>query len=225
MLDFTNFEKINDEAYVWRGFLSSEICDDAFKESISLTNHPDRIVREIDSVQLLGGAMDERIVDKVNEFFKGTGFFTGSFLHWYTDPGVWFAAHRDDEAFDPTPFKKTWAGVIYLADMDGGELLYPTYNTFVVPRKGDLVIHTAVLPHAATPVSTTNKRTVTFVVYDESNPIDPNIEPYGEKVAAKKDKQIYYSKDWLDSHFGKMWMRDYNVTMEQIEKYKEAEKQ
>ena len=98
MIDFSNFEKINDEAYVWRKFLDDSICDDAFNESISLSTHPDRIVRDIDQVELLGGAMDERIVRKVESFFEGTEFFVGSFLHWYTKDGLWFGAHRDDEA-------------------------------------------------------------------------------------------------------------------------------
>lgn len=218
-MDFTGWEKINDEAYVYRGFIDTELCDVAFEESLSLTNNSAHVKREVDQVELLGGGMDQRIIDKVNNFFEGTNFFTGSFLHWYTKPGIWFAIHRDDEAYDPTPFKKTWAGVIYLADMVGGELLYPTNNTFVAPRKGDLVLHTAVLPHAATPVSTNNKRTITFVVYDNTNPIDPETEPYGEIVAAKKDEQVFASTEWLHSEFGKKWMKDYYTTYEDVDNF------
>jgi hypothetical protein len=211
MIDFSNFEKINDEAYVWRNFLDDAICDDAFNESISLEGHEDMQIREIDRVHLLGGAMDERIVDKVNLLFKETGFITGSFLHWYTSNGVWFGMHRDDEAKDPTPFKKVWAGVIYLSNMDGGELLYPTYNNFVKPRKGDMVVHTAVLPHAAVPVTSGNKRTITYVIYDTSIPVDPEKEPFGEEVAAIKDQQVLACTDWLESDFGKLWRTDYNI--------------
>lgn len=213
MIDFSNFEKINDESYIWRKFLDDAICDDAFNESISLSTHPDRIVRDIDQVELLGGAMDERIVSKVESFFEGTEFFVGSFLHWYTKDGLWFGVHRDDEAYDPTPFKKTWAGVIYLSDMNGGELLYPTNNTYVHPGKGDMVLHTAVIPHAATPVDSGNKRTITFVVYDKTNEVDPSTEPYGEIVAAEKDRQVMASKEWLESDFGKLWIKDYNINI------------
>jgi hypothetical protein len=215
MIDFSNFEKINDEAYVWRKFLDNDLADAAYAESDKLSQEKNwkRVVRDLDRVELLGGAMDPRIVSKIKDLFKDTHYFSGSFLHWYTVDDMWFGMHRDDEAYDPTPFKKVWAGVLYLADMDGGELLYPTENSFVKPQKGDLVIHTAVIPHAAVPVSSGNKRTITFVVYDRARPIDPSKEPHGEEVAALKDKQVMASTDWLDSHFGKMWRKDYNIDL------------
>ena len=220
MLDFSKFEKINDEAYVWRGFLDEDLCNDVFIESEKLSEEKNwkRKVRELDRVELLGGAMDTRVVEKIKELFKGTHYTTGSFLHWYTVDDMWFGMHRDDEAYDPTPYKKVWAGVLYLAEMNGGELLYPTYNSFVKPHKGDLVIHTAVVPHAATPIKGGNKRTITFVIYDKDQKINPETEPYGDVVAAEKEKQVMASTDWLDSHFGKMWRRDYNIDLQRNEK-------
>ena len=205
MIDFSNFEKINEEAYIYRKFLDSNLADDAFQESWILSQNPRKEVRAADRVELLGGAMDKRIVDKVEDFFKNTGFEVASFLHWYTPDNVWFGLHRDDEAYDPTPLKKTWAGVIYLSDMDGGELVYPTTNTFVKPGKGDMVIHTAVVPHGATPIVGGNKRTITYVVYDTNNKINPEEEPHGREVWEIGNKQIIESIDWHNSKFGKMW--------------------
>lgn len=213
MIDFSNFEKINDEAYVWRNFLEHDICDDAFNESLELSNLSDKEVRKTDSVELLGGAMDNRIVKKVQDFFAGTEFTTNNFLHWYTPDGVWFNTHRDDEAYDDTPFKKTWAGVIYLADMEGGELLYPKTNTYVVPKKGDMVVHTSEVVHAATPVFSGNKRTITFVVYDTTHPVDPDTYPHGQVVYDKMIAELFESHEWLNSDFGLAWRRDTNVNI------------
>jgi hypothetical protein len=213
MIDFSNFEKINDEAYIWRNFLEDDICDDAFLESLNLSTFSEKEVRPLDSVELLGGAMDIRIIRKVQDFFEGTEFTVGHFLHWFTPDNVWFGIHRDDEAYDATPIKKTWAGVIYLANMDGGELLYPTNNTFVHPKKGDMVIHACDLPHAATPVTSGNKRTITYVIYDTTNPIDPETYPHGKVVADETLRQVFASTEWLHSDFGKMWRKAYNIQM------------
>ena len=206
MFDTTNFEKINDEAFIWRGFLDPQLSDDAFQESWELSQEKDKYVREVDSIELLGGRMDQRIIDKVNKFFENTEFEIMSFLHWYTAPGLWFGIHRDDEGPDPTPMKKAWAGVIYLSDMDGGTLFYPTTNTWVQPGKGDLVIHTAVVPHGATPVKGDNKRTITFVIYDKNK---PNDTLPGEKTGELRWKAIIESVDFLNSEIGLLWKEKY----------------
>ncbi|NBX78300.1 2OG-Fe(II) oxygenase, partial [bacterium] len=213
MIDFSNFEKINDEAYIWRNFLEDDVCDDAFNESLTLSQRPDKEVRYLDSVELLGGAMDVRIVRKVKDFFENTEFTTGNFLHWYTPDGVWFNIHRDDEAHDTTPLKKVWASVIYLADMNGGELLYPKTNTYVVPKKGDMVIHTSEVVHAATPVFGGNKRTITYVIYDTTQPIDPDTYPHGKVIHDQMLDEVFSSIEWLKSDFGKVWRKANNVLM------------
>ena len=48
-------------------------------------------------------------------------------------------------------------------------------------------------------------------INDKTNEIDPGVEPYGEVVAAEKDRQVMASKEWLASDFGKMWIKDYNI--------------
>jgi hypothetical protein len=214
MINFSNFEKINDESYVWRNFLNSQICDDAFRESWELSQTKNKEVRKVDKIELLQGEVNKKIIEKVEKFFEKTNFFTGSFLHWYTEDNLWFGMHRDDEAFDKTPFKKAWAGIIYLDNMVGGELLYPTYNNYVKTYKGDMIIHTAEVPHAATPVTGHNKRTITYVIYDKTKPINPEEEPYGEIIAKEKDRQVLACTDWLKTDFGKRWIRDYNIIIE-----------
>lgn len=214
MIDFSNFEKISDEAYVWRNFLGDELADVLFKESEAISNSPagtdnlNGYAREdrSDRVQLLHGDVDQRAVDKVNEFFKDTGFEIKHFLHWHNPADIWFPIHRDEEAPDPTPLKKSWGGVLYLSEMDGGELFYPTNNTWFQPHKGDLVLHTASIIHGAAAVKGENKRFVTFVVYDKSIPVDPADHPTSEEGAAVTLKAVMSSKEWLESDLGKRFI-------------------
>lgn len=216
MIDFSNFEKINDQAYVWRQFLDADLSEACFEESLNFSQGPEgfeKVVRDRDKVELLGcGHVDERVVLKVNDFFEGTIYETSMFLHWYTPDGIWFAVHRDDEGTDSSPLKKTWAGVIYLEDLDGGVLFYPTSNTYYYPKKGDMVIHSASLPHGATPVVGGNKRTITYVVYDKTTPVDPN-RPNPTEMTMIKDRQVYESKEFLESEIGKWWIKDFNVVL------------
>lgn len=207
MIDFSKFEKINDEAYVWRKFFDEETSDIAFEESVRLSADPEKKhLRAVDQIELLSGAMHYKIKDAVEAFFKNTDFKVDNFLHWYTAPGVWFNIHRDDEAYDPNEHKKTWAGVIYLADMDGGTLFYPTNNTWVQPCKGDMVIHTSGIPHGATPVKGENKRTITYVVYDKNKLADPNDPEQDLKYLSDlREIQVLESKEWLKSEIGQYW--------------------
>jgi len=206
MFDTTNLEKINDEAYIWRGFLDPQVSDEVFQESWELSQDQNKYIREVDKIELLGGRMDQRVIDKVNAFFENTEFQIESFLHWHTPEGLWFGIHRDDEAPDPTPIKKAWAGVIYLSDMDGGTLFYPTNNTWVQPNKGDMVLHTSGIPHGALPVKGDNKRTITFVVYDKTK---SNDSPSVEELGILREKAVYNSIDFLNSEIGTLWRAKY----------------
>ena len=211
MIFNNNFEKISESSYVWHNFLSTDISDEAFFESEALSKKPDKYVREIDGVELLGGDMSQKIVDKVEDLFKDTNWEYKNLLHWYVPKDTWFAIHRDDEGRDTYPFKKVWSAVIYLSDMDGGELFYPIENITIKPIKGDLVIHKADCPHGATPVTGDNKRTITFTIYDKNHPIDPIDIPDPEQVRKLGWEQVCESTEWLNSPMGLRWRKQYNV--------------
>jgi len=214
MIDFTNFEKISDETYVWRNFLGDELTDILFEESLSISNSTNEDNRKTghvredrhDRVQLLHGAVDSRVVDIINDFFKDSGFEVKNFLHWHNPADIWFPMHRDDANPDPHPFKKSWGGVIYLSEMDGGELVYPTNNTWFKPHKGDLVLHTSSLIHGAAAVKGDNKRFITFVVYDKSKPVSLEDKRSPEEIAISTMRDVRNSKDWLETDLGKSWL-------------------
>jgi len=207
MFDFTGWEKINESAYVYRGFLSNELCDLAFEQS--------RIAQEEGDVNenpqnkgilLLGVPMDRRVVAKVREIFNEDEYDVNTFLHWYSVPGKPFGIHSDDQAYDAHPNKKAYGGVIYLAEMDGGRLYYPETNTWMQPHKGDLVVQSSAVLHGAESAAGDNKRTVTFVVYDKTKP-GTNWDQ--EEYLKWRNDTIKGSKDWLDSETGKRWAEEW----------------
>lgn len=227
MFDTTNFEKISDHSYIWRGFLDTETAEEAFKESESLSKFFEKEVRPYDKVQMLGAGMNKKIIAKVEDLFKNTNFQIKYFLHWYTPANTWFGIHRDNEADDETPFEKVWSAVIYLADMDGGVLFYPEENLTVKPGKGDMIIHHVSCPHGATPVSGDNKRTITFTIYDTSKPVEPtntsgmenscvDVSSRAHEESVKTHNKIFTLTNWLNTDIGKAWRKEFNIKDEQL---------
>ena len=227
MFDTTNFEKISDHSYIWRGFLDAETAEAAFKESEDLSRFFEKQVRPYDKIQLLGAGMNQKTIDQVDDLFKNTNFEIKYFLHWYTPANTWFGIHRDNEADDETPFEKVWSAVIYLADMDGGILFYPEENLTVKPGKGDMVIHHVSCPHGATPVTGDNKRTITFTLYDKSKPVAPtNTSGMDNSCIEVSDRaheesnithnKIFTLTDWLNTDIGKAWRKAFGIRDEQI---------
>lgn len=223
MFDTTNFEKISDHSYIWRGFLDDETADKAFKVS-EASSRSDLLkeVRPYDKIEVLGGVIDKAIRDKAHDIFKDLNWELKYFLHWHTPANTWFGIHRDNEADDETPYTKVWSAVIYLSETnpDGGIVFYPEENVTVKPHKGDLLIHAASCPHGATPVTTDNKRTITFSIYDRDLPVTPtntsgmensciDVSDRAHGESAKTLNSVYSASDWLNTDIGKAWRKDY----------------
>jgi hypothetical protein len=207
MFDFTGWEKTNDSAYIYRGFLSDSVCDLAFQQSVTAQKEGDYNENPRNrGILLLGVPMLNKVVDAVKKIFENTEYEVNTFLHWYTVDKKPFGIHSDDQAYDPHPNKKTFGGVIYLSEMDGGALYYPETNTWMQPHKGDLVLQSSAVLHGAEPISGDNKRTVTFVVYDKTQP-GTNWDQ--DEYLAWRNKTIKSSKEWLDSEIGKRWAIDW----------------
>jgi hypothetical protein len=206
-MDFTGWEKVNDRAYVYRNFFSDEICDLAFEQSKVAQEEGDINENPRNKgILLLGVPMLKEIVDPIQKLFEGTKYEANTFLHWYSVPKKAFGVHRDDQAFDPHPNKKTFGGVIYLSEMDGGILYYPESNTWMQPHKGDLVIQDTSVLHGAESAAGDNKRTVTFVVYDKTRPAVNMSEEWHLEF---RDNTIRNSKEWLDSEIGLRWQKEW----------------
>lgn len=203
MFDFTGWEKINDDAYVYRNFFSDELCAKAFEQSKIAQQEGEYSENSRNKgILLLSVPMLKEIVDPVTKLFEGTEYEANTFLHWYSEPKKAFGIHRDDQAHDPHPNKKAFGGVIYLSEMNGGILYYPESNTWMQPHKGDLVVQSSSVLHGAESAAGDNKRTVTFVVYDTSKPSEEKSQAWHMEY---RDETIRNSKEWLESEIGKRW--------------------
>ena len=225
MFNTTNFEKISDHAYIWRGFLDNETCDEAFKISEDASKNNENEIRPYDKIEVFPRAViDDRIKDKAKAIFKDLNWEVKYFLNWHTPANTWFSIHRDNEADDETPYTKVWSAVIYLSETnpDGGIVFYPEENLTVKPHKGDLLIHAASCPHGATPVTTSNKRTITFNLYDRDLPVDPtntsgkdnsciDVSNRAHEESTKTINKILTLTDWLDTDIGKAWVQAYLI--------------
>lgn len=203
-MDFTGWEKINEDAYVYRGFYSDELCDIAFehsKEAQEKGRYQEN--QNNKGILLISEPMIQEIIDPVEKIFENTKYYVDKFLHWYSIPNKAFGVHRDDESPDPNPHKKAFGGVIYLSDMDGGILYYPESNTWMQPRKGDLVVQSSKVLHGAEHAVGDNKRTITFVVYDPTKESESQTPEWYKEF---RDSTIRESKEWLESDIGKRWL-------------------
>ena len=206
-MDFTGWEKINEDAYVYRGFFSDELCDLAFEhskqaqEANSYEENP-----ENKGILLLSVPMIKEIIDPVEKIFEGTKYIVDKFLHWYSVPKKSFGIHRDDEAYDSNPNKKAFGGVIYLSEMDGGILYYPESNTWMQPHKGDLVVQSSSVLHGAEYAEGYNKRTITFVVYDTTKEAEDLGKAWHKEF---RDSTIKKCTEWLETDIGKRWHAEF----------------
>lgn len=229
MFDTSNFEKVSDHSYIWRGFLDNETADEAFRASEYSSNNDEKEVRPYDKIEVLGAAVDNGILEKAKDIFKDLNWELKYFLHWHTPANTWFGIHRDNEADDETPYTKVWSAVIYLSETnpDGGIVFYPEENLTVKPHKGDLLIHAASCPHGATPVTTDNKRTITFSLYDRDLPVEPTnktgrensciaVSDRGHEESSKTINKIFEATDWLNTDIGRAWRKAYFIRDEQL---------
>jgi hypothetical protein len=177
MIDFSKAEKITEGSYIYRNFLSDELCQKLYDQSKN--SEPEAIhYREADGIYLIGTPVLQECIDQVNNLLKGSGYWTDLYLHWMVPKNYLFYVHRDDENPDYSGYNKEWGGVIYLSDFEGGDLFYPSadkqndLNTIdpndimCHPNRRDMVIHRSDLPHGTRKNLTDDRRTITFVVYN-----------------------------------------------------------
>ena len=166
MIDFSKAEKVNDEAYIFRNYLSEELCERLYDESL---NSDDFYAREDDNITIVRTPVHEDFKKAIDDLLEGSGFWAddNQYLHWMAPKNYRFYEHRDDANPDYTGRTKAWGGVAYLSDFKGGALYYPTNETEVHPNRRDVVIHTASIPHGTRIIESDERRTITFVIYEK----------------------------------------------------------
>ena len=167
-LSSNKFEKLSDEVYLYRNFLSKQECEDLINEacpdpevlqfrypSKSLNNYRERLSKEFD------------YDSQSNITEKNLDGPWDSLLLRYSDPDnnsrLTFSPHVDIYNFFVDYHKEAvinpldnyteinlghMSFIIYFSDdFEGGEIVYPEYNIEYKPQAGDVVFHNVEVVH------------------------------------------------------------------------------
>jgi hypothetical protein len=184
-----NFQKIGEDIYIYNNFLSDKECNNIL--NIINSFNEDQWNKDIQNEWLknrTGGPVFEikdikkRILSIINPKLKlGDGL---SVIRMF--PEEHWDEHSDNHDFlhnlelskilkDNEPYKivenTEYGMILYFSDFEGGELYYPNQGLEYKPKKGDLVIHSA-LEHCLHGV----KKVVSGIRYTHSNNIYSEIK-------------------------------------------------
>ena len=169
LLTSDKFEKLSDEVYLYRNFLSKQECLDLINEacpdpetvqfshqSKSLNNYRERLSKELNynsqsniSENNLDGPWDTllmRLPDPENN-----SWFTFS---PHVDIYNFFVDYHDKAVLDELEgYTQVNLGhmsfIIYFSDdFEGGEIVYPEYGIEYKPKAGDMVLHNVEVVHS-----------------------------------------------------------------------------
>ena len=157
---FEKFEKIGEEIYIYKNFLSEEECKaiterlDSLDESEWILDDPrdnNRLrtnpLKEIISVREKLNALvpDELYLGPAN---TATRLVKGSFWPEHSDVHDFLEIEKQAALYEEgMPYEQKdlslYGTVVYFNEFEGGEVYYPTQNIVHAPQPGDLVIHSS----------------------------------------------------------------------------------
>ncbi len=175
-----NFEKINDEIYIWRGFLTKEECDEIVnyvKNNVKFNDTSlDQESRSVINCEILLNYR-QRLVDSLNysfafnidEFCVSEDWdyikarFPGMNDDCHVDIQNWLKNSLDLTTLEHNKeyekFKLPFISfVIYFnEDFGGGEIYYPEYDFKFKPKSGDVIFHSCEVVHGIHEVLSGNR--------------------------------------------------------------------
>ena len=159
------FTKINEEAFVYKGFIDEDHAD---KLKNMAQKSPFK-VREIHPIHEIGPVEDKHINEKISGILNPGNHCPGLSLV-NTPRGLSWADHTDLDGYDNSvEGNKIFGGIIYLEDFDGGEICYKDYNTEYHPEKGDMVLHSSSVVHSVNEVKSDSRYTINFHIWSSDD--------------------------------------------------------
>jgi hypothetical protein len=180
---FENFEKIGDEVYLYKNFLSEKQCLKILNVLDNLTEDK-WIDRKLNFNSQRTDNLKEMILvrNKINniiakDFFLGAGLGAIRLLHgdsWpdHMDNQEYFnlkeemSLYKDGMPYEEKEFSM-YGTIVYLNNFEGGEIYYSKQNIIYKPNLGDLVIHSAGpnCTHGVKPVISEKRYTYSNHIY------------------------------------------------------------
>ena len=155
--DQRQFIKINEDAFVFKNFITDEHADEM--KMVAESNY--FTVRESHPIHEISGYPDGKVHQMISRLLeKGTFCSNLSFVN--TPKGLFWGEHTDLLDYDKPSKKKTHGGIIYLNNFDGGDVYYPESKTSYHPNKGDMIIHRSDKVHGVKEVKSDSRYTINF---------------------------------------------------------------
>jgi hypothetical protein len=176
IVDLSKAEKLHDMVYVFHNVFSDEQCEDTMAKSKYSDQHNSYKIPKVNTfVKILTEAVnmeDEKVI--LNEILKpGPDVLYSDLCITNVQKTKCWGPHED--SMKSRDFNKDgrlfYAGVLYLNDFEGGEIVYPDIDVKYKGKKGDLIIHDANVWHFVNRVQTADRYAMTFYVWKKHDDI------------------------------------------------------
>jgi hypothetical protein len=164
--DKSKFEKINDSAYVYKNFLSEKQCNNLIYLSKKFLFKP--LFDTHDAIFASGELINQSFLPEMMREFLDKETFAGGFAFGNTPKNGKWPVHTDSEG-KLDKGVKTWGGILYLNNFEGGDVFYPETNTSYHPNLGDIVLHTKYVEHGVKEVLSDVRKTIIFHLWELNN--------------------------------------------------------
>jgi predicted 2-oxoglutarate/Fe(II)-dependent dioxygenase YbiX len=176
VVDLSKAEKLHDMVYVFHNFFSDEQCELTMQKSKMGKEHESYKIPKVKTfVKLLkDGVSMEQEKEILNASLKpGPDVLYSDLCITNVQKGAAWGPHED--SMKGRDFNKEgrlfYAGVLYLNDFEGGEIVYPDIKIKYKGKKGDLIIHDCNIWHFVNTVKTEDRYAMTFYIWKKHDDI------------------------------------------------------
>lgn len=170
IVDLSKAEKIHDMVYVFHNAFSDDQCTITMDKSRLADKHNAYKIKKVDTfVKILaeGKPMEDEKLILNNLLNPGPGVQYSDLCITNVQYNKCWGPHED--SMKGRDFNNEgrlfYAGVLYLNDFEGGELVYPDIGVKYKGKKGDLVIHDANVWHFVNRVKSVDRYAMTFYIW------------------------------------------------------------
>lgn len=176
IVDFSKAEKIHDGVYVFHNVFDDDQCLKTMSKSASSDKHDTYEIKKLNmEVQILTEGVNMETEKQIlNNLLKpGKDVLYSDLCITHVQYNKCWGPHED--SMKSRDFNKEgrlfYAGVLYLNDFDGGDIIYPDIDIKYKGKKGDLIIHDCNLWHFVNRVHTKDRYAMTFYIWKKHDDI------------------------------------------------------
>jgi hypothetical protein len=179
---FENFEKIGDEIYLYKNFLSEKeslnilnVLENLEKNNWTLNKFNNILTAKVNKLDLIYNKLNNILSKELYlPGYQTTAMLMEKGQSW---PEHYDADYLDDLKEEMSLYKDglnylekdycVYGSIVYLNDFEGGEIYYPKQNIEYKPNNGDLIIHSSEMKcmHGVKSVKSNKRYTYANLIY------------------------------------------------------------